>query len=147
MSQFKHRANAWLRKIVCMIWLDKALKNACMHFKTLKVLNLLSISSPSSSSWLEIFLRTGILKFFLLLKILQTHTPISKATRFFTLYLRKIFQPWTGSSSAALLLLNCHDKTAQSMPWLRGAVEISSASGTRRPGFESRQDVRLLGKT
>jgi hypothetical protein len=30
------------------------------------------------------------------------------------------------------------------MPWLLGAVDIASASGTKRPGFESRQDVRFL---
>jgi hypothetical protein len=31
-------------------------------------------------------------------------------------------------------------------PWRRGAVDIASASGTRRPGFESRQGIRFLGK-
>jgi hypothetical protein len=31
-------------------------------------------------------------------------------------------------------------------PWRRGAVDIASASGTRRPGFESRQSIRFLGK-
>jgi hypothetical protein len=30
--------------------------------------------------------------------------------------------------------------------WRRGAVDIASASGTRRPGFEPRQGIRLLGK-
>jgi hypothetical protein len=28
----------------------------------------------------------------------------------------------------------------------RGAVDIASASGKRRPGFESRQGIRFLGK-
>jgi hypothetical protein len=28
----------------------------------------------------------------------------------------------------------------------RGAVDIASASGSRRPGFESRQGIRFLGK-
>jgi hypothetical protein len=32
------------------------------------------------------------------------------------------------------------------VPWRRGAVDIASASGTRRPVFESRQGIRLLGK-
>jgi hypothetical protein len=32
------------------------------------------------------------------------------------------------------------------VPWRRGAMDITSASGTRRPGFESRQDIRFLGK-
>jgi hypothetical protein len=31
-------------------------------------------------------------------------------------------------------------------PWRRGAVDIATASGTRRPGFESRQGIRFLGK-
>jgi hypothetical protein len=30
-------------------------------------------------------------------------------------------------------------------PWQRGAVDIASASGTRRPGFESRQGIRFWG--
>jgi hypothetical protein len=30
-------------------------------------------------------------------------------------------------------------------PW-RGAVDIASASGTRRPGFEPLQGIRFLGK-
>jgi hypothetical protein len=33
------------------------------------------------------------------------------------------------------------------LPWRRGAVDIASASGTRRPGFESRQGIRLFRKT
>jgi hypothetical protein len=36
---------------------------------------------------------------------LQTHLPITKAIRFFTLYLHKMFQPWPWSSSGALLQL------------------------------------------
>jgi hypothetical protein len=32
------------------------------------------------------------------------------------------------------------------MPWRRVTVDIASASGTRRPGFESRQVLRFLGK-
>jgi hypothetical protein len=32
------------------------------------------------------------------------------------------------------------------LPWRRGAVNIASASGTRRPGFESHQGIRFLGK-
>jgi hypothetical protein len=32
------------------------------------------------------------------------------------------------------------------MPWRRGAVDIASASGTRRPMFESRQGIRFLMK-
>jgi hypothetical protein len=32
------------------------------------------------------------------------------------------------------------------LPWWRGAVDIIVASGTRRPGFESRQRIRFLGK-
>jgi hypothetical protein len=32
------------------------------------------------------------------------------------------------------------------MPWRRGAVDIASASGTRRPGFKSRQGMRFLEK-
>jgi hypothetical protein len=32
------------------------------------------------------------------------------------------------------------------MPWQHGAVEIASASGTRRPEFKSRQGVWFLGK-
>jgi hypothetical protein len=31
-------------------------------------------------------------------------------------------------------------------PWRRGAVDIASASRMRRPGFESRQGIRFLGK-
>jgi hypothetical protein len=31
-------------------------------------------------------------------------------------------------------------------PWRRGAMDIASASGMRRPGFESRQGIRFLGK-
>jgi DNA invertase Pin-like site-specific DNA recombinase len=31
------------------------------------------------------------------------------------------------------------------LPWRRVAVDIASASGTRRPGFESRQGIRVLG--
>jgi hypothetical protein len=31
-------------------------------------------------------------------------------------------------------------------PCQRGAVDIASASRTRRPGFESRQGIRFLGK-
>jgi hypothetical protein len=34
----------------------------------------------------------------------------------------------------------------ETKPWRRGAVDIASASGTRRPGFESRQGIRFLGK-
>jgi hypothetical protein len=30
-------------------------------------------------------------------------------------------------------------------PWWRGAVDIASASGTRRPEFESRQDIKVMG--
>jgi hypothetical protein len=29
-------------------------------------------------------------------------------------------------------------------PWRRGAMDIASASGTKRPGFESHQDIRFL---
>jgi hypothetical protein len=36
---------------------------------------------------------------------LQTHIPITKALRFFTLYLHNMFQPWPGSSSGALLCI------------------------------------------
>jgi hypothetical protein len=32
------------------------------------------------------------------------------------------------------------------MLWRRGAVDIASASGKRRPGFESRQGIRSLGE-
>jgi hypothetical protein len=32
------------------------------------------------------------------------------------------------------------------LPRRRGAVDIASASGTRRPGFESRHGIRVLGK-
>jgi hypothetical protein len=32
------------------------------------------------------------------------------------------------------------------LPWRRGAVDIASVSRTRRPGFESRQGIRFLGK-
>jgi hypothetical protein len=32
------------------------------------------------------------------------------------------------------------------LPCRRGAVDIAPASGTRRPGFESRQGIRFLGK-
>jgi hypothetical protein len=38
-------------------------------------------------------------------KFLQTHPPITKAIRFFTLYLHNMFQPWPWSSSGALLQL------------------------------------------
>jgi hypothetical protein len=31
-------------------------------------------------------------------------------------------------------------------PWWRGAVDIASAKGTKRPEFKSRQGVRHLGK-
>jgi hypothetical protein len=31
-------------------------------------------------------------------------------------------------------------------PWRRGAVDIASASRTKRPGFEFRQGIRFLGK-
>jgi hypothetical protein len=31
-------------------------------------------------------------------------------------------------------------------PRRRGEVDIASASGTRRPGFESRQGIKFLGK-
>jgi hypothetical protein len=37
-------------------------------------------------------------------------------------------------------------KRIQDMPWRRGAVDIPTASGARRPGFESRQGIRFLGK-
>jgi hypothetical protein len=33
-----------------------------------------------------------------------------------------------------------------SLPWRRGAVDIASASRTRRPGFEFRRGIRFLGK-
>jgi hypothetical protein len=32
------------------------------------------------------------------------------------------------------------------VPWRRGTVDIASASGTRRPGFESRLGIRFLGE-
>jgi hypothetical protein len=32
------------------------------------------------------------------------------------------------------------------LPWRRGAVDIESATGTRRPGFKSHQGIRFLGK-
>jgi hypothetical protein len=31
------------------------------------------------------------------------------------------------------------------MPWRRGAVDITSASGTRRPGFEYLHGIRIFG--
>jgi hypothetical protein len=31
------------------------------------------------------------------------------------------------------------------LPWRHGTVNIASASGTRRPGFESRQGIMFLG--
>jgi hypothetical protein len=37
-------------------------------------------------------------------------------------------------------------KIRRILPWRRGAVDIASASGTRRPGFEYRQSKRFLGK-
>jgi hypothetical protein len=32
------------------------------------------------------------------------------------------------------------------VPWGCAAIDIASASGTRRPGFESRQGITFLGK-
>jgi hypothetical protein len=32
------------------------------------------------------------------------------------------------------------------LPWRRGAVDIASTSGMRRPEFESHQGIRFLGK-
>jgi hypothetical protein len=33
------------------------------------------------------------------------------------------------------------------LPWRRGAVDIASASGTRRPGYESRKGIRFFRET
>jgi hypothetical protein len=39
------------------------------------------------------------------------------------------------------------DELSWFYPWRRGALDITSSSGTRRPGFKSRQGIRFLGKT
>jgi hypothetical protein len=50
------------------------------------------------------------------------------------LYFTPISYAWTKKNQATQILIR------------RGAVDIASASGTRRPGFESRQGRMFLGK-
>jgi hypothetical protein len=47
-----------------------------------------------------------------------------------------VFSPWKTKNK----------QNKKKMPWRRGAVDIAPASGTRRPGFKSRQGIRFLGK-
>jgi hypothetical protein len=48
-------------------------------------------------------------------------------------------------NNASILFIK-KDNDFTTAPWRRGKVDIASASGTRRPGFESRQGIRFLGK-
>jgi hypothetical protein len=48
--------------------------------------------------------------------------------------------------AAPIPLFLPHEAFSMSVNVWRGAVDIASASGTRRPGFESHKGVRFLGK-
>jgi hypothetical protein len=52
------------------------------------------------------------------------------------------WQPWTTLIWAGIQ----NKEKSWEMPWRRGTVDIAFASGTRRPGFESRQGIRILVK-
>jgi hypothetical protein len=44
------------------------------------------------------------------------------------------------------LVANVKQLSSEPSTWRSGAEDIASASGTKRPGFESHQSIRLLGK-
>jgi hypothetical protein len=59
--------------------------------------------------------------------------------------LTKVNNHLLGENSPNLVTLPSYKIMAKicNLPWWRGAVDIASASGTRRPGFQSRQGIRF----